>query len=314
MAKPLVSEVLIAARTLAGDPTGQALTFNALQPFYQVAYSELFRAYQAAQNERIRQETYYNLPAYTSVLDPTTAGVTNLGELESIEERGGVATATVLTATPNSPSTAILNLVTTSTNQFATGQQIVLYGMTGLTDIANGLFTVRVITGTNFYANGCTATGTYTSGGVASYSAEEFYELIPQQRILYIDTSPQTILRTYAWEGDVIRFPACSADRQLRITYSLSGDAPTSTTAVIQIDDSKDFLSFRICGLALQARGNRDKAALFNGMAVGPDWQKGIMGGMLEQLLASGVRNLQRLPPSQRCPPPFRARRRYMVW
>lgn len=311
MAKPLVSEVYTAARVMAGDPNGQVLSFNALQPFFQVAYSELFRALQAAQNERVRQETYYDLPAYTMVLDPATANIANLGEIESIEERGGVTEVAITGAVAGA---GYLTITCGFGHNLTQGQQVVQYGIGGFTIDANGLFAVSVTSSTAYRANGCTATGTYTSGGVCSTSTEQFYELVPQQRITFVDSSAQTTLRTYAWEGDLIHFPLCSALRQLRITYSLSGDAPTSTSATVQIDDSKDFLSFRTCGLALQARGNRDKAAIFNEMAVGPRWGEGVAGGILDQLLSSGVRNLQRLPPALRQPPPFRSRRRTLVW
>lgn len=308
--RPTVQEVKVAARTYAGDPNGRVLTSDVLQPYLNTAYSEIFRAMQATQSQRVRQETYYDLPAYTMVLDPATANIANLGEIETVEERGGVTEVAITGAVPGAGFLA----VTAPGHGLSTGDQVVQYGIGGLTIDANGLFAVTVLSSSAYKANGCTATGTYTSGGTMTKSAEEFYELVPQQRILYIDSSPQTILRIYAWEGDLLRFPLCSALRQLRITYSLSGQAPSVAGDTIPIDDSKDFLSFRMCGLALQARGNREKAATFNEMAVGPEWDKGVEGGILAQLLSSGVRNLQRLPPAQRTPPAFRSRRRYLIW
>lgn len=312
MARPLVSDVYTAARSQAGDPAGKYLTDTILQPFLQFAYSELFRAMQGTQNPRTRQETYYNLPAYTSVLDPATANILNLGEIESIEERGGITSISITSVTSGA---GLLNVGTSGPHGFSSGNQIVQYGIGGFTSDADGLFTITVVSDPGSYtANGCTATGIYTSGGVASKSTEEFYEVVPHDRLTFISSSPQTTLRNYAWEGDLIYFPACSALRQLRITYSLSGDAPTVPTATVPIDDSLGFLSFRMAGLALQARGNRVMAATFNEMAVGRKWADGVIGGILEQLLSSGVRNLQRLPPCQRQPPPFRNRRTRNIW
>lgn len=298
MARPLVGDIYEAVRFHAGDtaiPGGQLFTNAFLQVFYQFAYSELFRALLSAQNPAIQQESYYDLPAYTSVLDPATAGITGLGEIESIEERGSVTEVAITGAVP----AAALLTVTAVGHPFVTGDQAVQYAIGGLSADADGLFTVTK-TGANTYtANGCTATGTYTSGGTAAKSTEQFSApLTYLDRIREITTTPVSELDEFAWEGDLIYFPPCSALRQLRITYQLSGDAPTDPTATIRIDDAKDFLAARTAGLALSSRGNRIKGQFYNEMAVGPKWGDGIAGGLLDQLLGPGVRALQNLPQS----------------
>lgn len=298
MARPTVGDVYRAAAAHAGDFNGQyysdTVPGSRLDPFFSVAYSELFRASQNMQSPRVRQVNFYDLPAYTSVLDPDTAGISNLGEIERIEERGSVTEVAITGAVASAASLAI----TAVGHPFSTGDQVVQFGIAGLSADANGIFTITK-TGANTYtANGCTATGTYTSGGTAAKSTEQFAEVIGPTQLSDVLSGSQTILGEFSWDGDIIRFPQCSALRQLRITYTLSGNAPT-TDSTIPFDDSKDFLSIRTGGLALAARGNREKAEILNNLAVGPDWGRGIAGGILDQLLSAGVKALQNQPQNE---------------
>lgn len=297
MAKPTVTQVYSAAAAHAGDNAHQYYGITApgslLDPFFALAYSELFRASQMMQNARVQRENYYDLPAYTSVLDPATAGITNLGEPEILEERGGVTEVAITNAVAGTG----LVTITAAGHPFITGDQAVIFGVLGLTDDVNGIFTVSVTNSSTFTLNGCTATGTYTATtGTAAKSTEPFNLLTGPQRIRDVLSAPGTTLGRYAWEQDIFYFPPCSALRQLRITYTLSGAAPATTNAIVQFDDSLDFLSLRTAGLALAARGNRLKAAELNNLAVGPDWGRGTTGGILDQLLSAGVKALQGLP------------------
>jgi hypothetical protein len=161
------------------------------------------------------------------------------------------------------------------------------------------------------------ATGTYTSGGVLSYSTEQFMSMSPQQDIEWLDRTPTSAFLVYEWETDVIRVPPCQSVRQIRITYTLSGSAPTATTASTGVDDSLDFFKYRVAGLAGPSKGMLVRAQQYNFIAVGPRWESEAQpGGILQQLLITGVRNLQRLPPSQRRSPPFgpNRRRRWAAW
>lgn len=313
---PLVSQVYSATRSVLGDTqtaAGEVFTDSLLEPHYVTAYAELFRALIGSQNPRVRQETYYDVPAYTGYLDPATAGIPNLGELETIEERGDVTEWAISNAVPGSAICTITSAATT----LATGNQAIVYGVVGITDDINGAWTVTANSSTSTQLNGCTATGTYTSGGVLSYSAEEFIELAPAERIDWTDRAPVSAFLTYAWERDIIRFPPADNVRQIRVTYLLSGNAPTTTTASVGIDDSLDFLKYRIAGMAGPSKGMLQRAQIYTALAVGPKWDsENVPGGILQQLLNSGVRNLQRLPPRLRRPPAFggNRRKRWMVW
>ncbi len=318
MAIPTLQEVYNAARSVLGDDQvtgGQVYTNTILQPKYQFAYSELFRAMQSAQNPRVTQENYYNVQPNTSYLDPATASIENIGEIVTVEERGGVTSWAISNVVPGSG----ICTITSAATSLATGNQAIVYGVEGVSDDVNGAWTVTVNSATSTQLNGCTATGTYTAAtGTLSTSNELFHNVSPVQHIEFTDQSPQSEFLVYSWEGDVFRFPPCSDVRQLRITYTLSGDAPLTTSARVRIDDCLGFLMYRIAGLAASSKGMTTRAQQYNAMAVGPRWDvDNTEGGLLQQLLISGIRNLQRLPPAQRQPPAFggnRQRRWWGVW
>ncbi len=314
---PLVSEVYTATRAVLGDNQvagGEVFTDTILQSHYQYAYAELFRALQSAQNPRIRQEAYYNVPPFTGYIDPATMFVENLGEIETLEERGTVSSWAISGVTPGSGIATVVSAATT----LATGDQAIVYGVGGISDDINGEWTVTVNSTTSTQLNGCTATGTYTAAtGTLSFSNELFLNMSPVLRIVNLQQQPQTAFLVYAWERDMIRVPPLSGTRQIRLTYSLSGNAPTTTTASVGIDDSLDFLSYRIAGLAARSKGMLARAQLYTDLAVGNRWlSESVEGGILQQLLITGIRNAQRMSPAQRRAPAFgwNRRRRWQVW
>ena len=318
---PTVEQVYIATRAIVGDiitSTGQTYTDSVLKPHYIFAFSELFRAMQSAQNPRVRKESYYNLPQNTSYLNPATAFIFNMGEPESVEGRKNITTWALSSFTTGN---GIATIVTTTPTTLNSGQQVVLYGVQGVTDDANDQWTITVVNPNTIQLNGCTAVAVDSpdvSQAVLSYSTEQFLELTPVPRISWEDRAPVDRPLEYAWEGDVFRFPPSSSNPfQLRIVYSLSGDAPLLTTQSVGIDDSLGFLSYRTAWGAVYAQGMENRAKVYENASVGPYWISDSMpGGILQQLLLPGIRNLQGLPPSQRRSPPFgRSRnRRWMAW
>ncbi len=312
-----MSDVYTATRAILGDTNvaaGEVYKDAILQPHYQFAYSELFRAMQAAQSPRVRNESYYNLPPNTSYLNPATASIFNLGQVESVEERGQITSWSVATYTLGA---GYATLTTTTPTTLVSGDVAVLFGLGGVTDDANGIWVVTVNNPSSIRLDGCVATVTGAlTGGTLSFSAEFFTQMSPVSRISG-DFTPSSTLQIYAWETGVFRFPPATAVVQLRITYSLSGNAPTATTASTGIDDCLGFLSYRVAGMAAMSRGMVQRAQQYRDLSVGPNWESNQMpGGILNQLLLPGVQNMQRLPPAQRRPPPFGIgrRRRWLVW
>ncbi len=306
MSIPLVSSIYSATRSVLGDTAtaaGQVYKDDILQSRYQFAFAELYMALKNVQSQSLRREAIYNVPPNTGYLKPATANIANLGALESIEERGSISAWAISGVTPGAAVATITNAAST----LSTGQMVAVYGVGGITDDINDQWAVEVVSTTSTKLNGCTATGTYTAAtGTLTYSSEEFAFLIPVPRITFVDSAPQNTFANYAYETDVIRFRPCGAVRQLRITYWLSGNAPTATTASVGIDNCLPFLSYRIAGLAAEARGMLDRASIYNNHALGPLYDsQGVVGGILGQMLDAAVQDLQRLPSSQRRSPPY---------
>ncbi len=307
MAKPTVQNVLDTARSYLGDdaiPGGEWAQDSVLLPFFGLAYRELFRAMQQTQNPFIRQDSYYVLPANTSVLDPAVAGITDLADLEFVEERSAGTIHAITGATAG----AQYMTLTVPNHGYGTGNEVVVYNLQGFSPFnsPNNLWTINVVDVNTFQLLGCTATGTWINGtGSVAQSPEEFITMDPYDRIEKIPFAPGPTLNAYAWEGDVLRFIPSSSARQLRIVYTLSGSVP-STSAIIGVDDSLDFLAVRTAGLAAGSRGATERAMELNSMAIGPDLVADGNGGMLRELLIADIRAMQRL---QYRRPPFRRRR-----
>jgi len=318
-----VENVYDAVRGIMGDtqvPGGEIYTDTLLQTHYQAAYSEMYRAAQSAQYPLVRRESYYNLPANTGYLNPATAFIYNLGQPESVEARINVTAWSVSSFSPTTPGLGFATLTTSIPTTLNSGNQAVLYGLAGVSDDANDQWTVTVTNPSTIVLNGCAsiAVGTpVTTTAVLSSSAEQFNALTPVERLSWEDVAPVDRPLFYAWEGNVFRFPPCSGIVQLRIVYSLSGNAPTIITQPVGVDDCLGFLSYRTASLAALSRSLVQRASVYENLSVGPNWlSQQIPGGMLAQLLSPAIRNLQRLPPSKRRSPPFgRIRnRRWYAW
>ncbi len=302
---PTVAQVYAAARAVLGDTqtaAGEVFTDDILAPHFATAYSELFRNLQSGQSPRVVRQNYYLVPALTGYIAPSTAGISNMGELVGIEERGGVTSWAISNVVPG----AAICTVTSAATTLASGQQAIVSGVLGVTEDVNDVWTVTVNSTVSTRLNGCIATGTYTSGGTLSTSGEAFLMMSPEKDFEWTDQSPTSAFLFYVWNQDMIRVPPCATARQIRITYTLSGSAPTATTASTGVDDSLDFFKYRIAGLAGPSKGMLTRAQQYNYIAVGPMWESNAQpGGILQQLAITGVRNLQRLPPQQRRSPPF---------
>jgi hypothetical protein len=296
MAIPTLQNVWDAARGHLGDDGvsgGQIFTNTVLTPHSSMAFRELWRVMASVGTPRVRKEKYYLLGANTSYLDPATAGITDMGEPEWVEERtlGGSAAISAFTAA-TSPT------VTTSTpHGLNTGDYAIIGGtIAGLTTIPYGQYAVTVIDATSFTLNGAISVGTWSSGGTVYRSTEEWRLVWPPVDSIPSVTTGNGVIVMYAWMGDIFQFPPTTGQRQLRITYLSSGAAPTSANDSIGIDDSLDFLAARTAGLAADSRGGMNRAATLNALAIGPGTAAKADGsdGLLNQFLLSIVRGMQR--------------------
>ena len=298
-----VQQVLDDVRSHLADNAisgGEIYTNTVLLPFFQMAYREMFRVMQTIQLPRVQTTAYYNLPAQTGYLDPSTAGISDMGEPWEMGERQ-VTSALSVSAISITSSVPTL---TTAAHGLTDGDRIVVYKAGGVTGV-NGLWAVNVTSSTQFELNGAVAVGTYTSGGVASTSDEDFQDIRFVDEIDDTEGDLPDRLRIVAWVGDVFRFVPCSQIRQLRIRYISSGNAPTLVTDSVGLDDAKDYLAVRTAGLACASKGAPSRASELNTMALGPKQvEADASGGLLRQLMLAGVLQMQSQRPIRM--PPFR--------
>lgn len=307
MAKSTRLQVLDAARShLGADAAGGSAVFTdaILAPHFNAAYRQLYRIMSQVQNPYVEAEAFYNLPAYTSSLPPSVAGITNMGEPLDVWDRGNVTSAAV-----NAVAIAgELSIITTDTPHGLTlGQQFIVYGVGGVSGIS-GTWTahdVPSLVGVEIHS--VASSGVYTSGGTLTHSPDDFGD--PLFKRDYIDSlSPARggSLAQWAWTGDVFRFMPSTEIRQIRVLYTISGEPPTVSSDIVGIDDAIDALAYRTAGLVAASRGNPHAAEL-NSIALGPTFaQTGEVGGLYLELLQSGVRAMQ----GERWRrPPFRPRR-----
>ena len=194
--------------------------------------------------------------------------------------------------------------ITSAATTLVTGNQAILYGIAGISSDVNDMWTVTVLSPTSTRLNGCTATGSYSGGGTLSSSSENFLMMSPIVDFDYSGISPGDSFQVYIFERGIIRVPPCSNIRQIRIDYLVSGQAPLTTTASVGIDDSLEFFKYRVASMVGVSKGYIERAKMYENRA----------GVILADMLANGVRNLQRLPPAFRRSLPWRVHRRRSVF
>jgi hypothetical protein len=313
MAKPVLEDIFNQSRSLLGDDTqagGQIFTDTVLQPHVAMAIRELFRVLRSVEDPFVLQDAYWLLPAEFTVLDPATMGLANFDLPEWIEWQ--------LPGSPITPITGVtvgtyngnpVATVTATNHGLTNGATVVTYGIGGFDyfNNPNGAWAVNVIDANTVTLNGCTATGTYSSGGSIMPLANQFTQMEPVDRIVNVSVTPgANPLNVYAWEGGVMRFYPASQPMLLRVVYRTSGIAPTNTAAMVPIDDSLDYISTRAAGTAAAAKGADQMAQALTELAVGPNGEADANGGILRQLVQTSIRNMQR---QQMRMKEFRARR-----
>jgi hypothetical protein len=231
-----------------------------------------------------------------------------MGEPIALAERAFVVGNSVtITGLTIDPLTGIATVTVAATHPFQSGQRITHAKVGGFTDDFNDLWLTERISATQYFAKGTTATGTFTSGGTATYSAEDFAAMDGpvEDRTFGPTSQPSGALGMWQWKQDRFIFPGATVARQLRITYRVSDSLPTSDNGPLGVDGCLPFLKFRIAGLALTNLAP-DTAAGFNREALGPNGQAKDLDGLLGSLIRPQIRTGQRLPIQRK---PYRPRR-----
>lgn len=261
---PLRSDVTTLVLSLLGDTqaAGGTIFTSAFQaPHLNSAYQELFGKLDNIGGARVQREGYFLLPAYTGVLYPSVAGLSNFGGPVEIKERGTATAYAISAATPNATAGTCALTVAALPASVVTGAQAEVYGVGGVSDDVNDEWTLTVNSTTSVVLNGCAATGTYTSGGNLVYSTEQWSDpLIPRDSTDFFPTTASSALGAFCWQRGVMRFPPATGARELRIRYQLSASVPVVASPVatdsMGVDDSLNFLAYRTAQLCAASKGN----------------------------------------------------------
>jgi len=303
---PSLQQVLDEARSKIGDEAGEVFDNTKLQPYFAQAYRGLWRTMATLSNPRVHREAFFVLPAHTAFLDPATAGLTDFGDPDLLEERGNFVVQSITGAVADPSGVGVI--VTIAGHGDATGNIVTCNGVQGMAG-TDGDWGITVLDPDTFVLNGAVPVGTYSSGGTVVKSGEDFTEVVDADLTHHtFPAGESSTLGNYRWMGDKFHFPPCSQDRQLRITYWASGTAPSLSTVSIGIDDALDFLATYTAGLAISARspmGSVRGKELIN-EAIGPKTIADGSGGLLWELLNGAVKSMQRIDPCQRRRRPFR--------
>jgi hypothetical protein len=304
MPSPTVEQVFNQARAILRDTQvvgGEDYTDVVLAPYFQEAYRRMYTGLFGAGSKRVQRIWYVNFPYDTTVLIPSVYNVFDLFEPVLVEERMAGSNITIVSTSTTTPIS-----VNAPSHGLSTGNEVLV------TDVANtnapwGLWFITVMDANNFTLNGSASDGVAGSGGYCTvpnnlqFTQVQAIDLAEQG----LDGAISNSLQVYIWTGQQFLFRGCTENQQLRITYWASGNPPTSTSAIIGVDNSIDFLAYATAFSAAQASGWTDLSDKLLIQAYGNPQIPGT--GLLSELTAGMTKMLQRGP--QRRQLPFRARR-----
>lgn len=235
---PTVEQIVADVQAHVNDVDGEVFTPARIIPEIRFAYEELHDEMLQHNLPWIRKQAHFVLPAYTSLLTPAQAGISDLGEVAGpgLEEAAVPSTPVAITAAAGSPV-----VVTAAGHGLTDNTEVIVYGVAGLSG-ANGRWFVTV-SGDDLTLRGSVGMGTYTSGGFVVVATSEFRELTAPTTGLPLGTIDST-LKYFEWRGDAWVFRGATADRLLRITYEASA-SEMPTTGSVGIDNSRQFLAVR---------------------------------------------------------------------
>ena len=303
MAIPLVTDVLAGTAALLGDTAQEQFTSGVLLQPYSMAFREAYDLFQRWHLQVANRDGYMYVPANTTVVVPSAAGITDMGEPSELWERPSVSTLTITGVTNATPM-----VVTTSTaHGLADGSPVEIYGVVGPVGI-NQQWRITSTGSTTFSLNGSIAGGAYSSGGTVIFGGEQssnrFIKMNPVTENLP-QIPPSDRLVYWKWEGDWLEFIGATNPVELKIEYSSSGAAPQSGS--VGIDNSYNFLVYRTASIIGPAYDQAQSAANWKMEALGPSGQADGTGGALRAFAYPMLVEQQKRPAR---PLTFRPRRR----
>lgn len=301
-------QVLDSTRSVLNDNivAGGTVWVNArLQEHAARGYRKMFDAFDGIAANRVRHTVYFILQPNMSVWYPTANLITDMAEPETFSERG-VSASGVITATG---STTPIQATSTAHGLGATNAVVdLLIGGVANTTAPWGRWFATIVDPDHFNLNGSVSDGVAGVGGMWSQSGEKFVDLIPLSRQTDRDVGPSLV--DYVWENNTIYFRGANTQRQMRLIYVASGTAPTNTATVINIDNCLNFISTAAAAYAARASGWYQMADYLMKDAFGPKGEADASGGMLRDLIAPAVLEMQR---EQRYPRTFRSSKNSLI-
>jgi hypothetical protein len=301
MATNTLEQVFQTARGFLHDTTpssGAVWTDSALQVHFNEPYRKMFNTLMGV-SKRVQRIVYVNLPASTTVLVPSTYNITDFGEPEKIEERQAQAQVAIQFTNISTP--IICNAPNHGLGQPGDMVEGVVSGVS-LSSAPWGRWFATIIDANNFSLNGSATDGVVGGAGgfFTPWSQLPFQEVMPLDlNSQGMDGIPNTYLGVYEWINEQLTFPGATGTQQLRITYWASGNPPTNTNTIINIDNCIDFLSVATAANAARANAWDDMADRLDKKAYG-DGGEDSLGGLLGDFVRIQVSTLQRGPQRRR--------------
>ena len=301
MPAPNLQDVFDSARGWLSDnlvvPAGESYQNAVLQPHFATAYRKMYDAMANLGSFRVRREFYYNLPAYTTLLVPSSIGVVDMAEPDFLMERSTVSIVPITSTGVASP----IQILAPDHEYASNSSDVIISGVNG-TQAPWGRWFVTVIDDDNFTLNGSISDTLAGTGGFASTGFEKFTDVDFLDRLTDRDISDH--LQDVVWEENVLKFRGANQMAQLQMSYWASGNAPTVPGITIGIDNCLTFLSCYTASLACRAKGWYQMADALKDSALGPgaDGTK----GYLRDFINLQVKKMQR---TQRRRGPFRRKR-----
>jgi len=294
MPYPTAEECCDRARAILGDHDvagGDIYTNDKLLPHIQQAAEDLWLSLTNIQAPAILRIRYFILRANTVSLDIAGAVssmatlMPDLAEPVALYDRAELTEYTITAAAAVATG---VQVTTSAAHGRATGDRLTLGGMVNSDGKAmggDGYYGITVVDSTQFVALGAymRIAGTYSSGGVALYSANRFR---PMKKVGRLDPGRigAAALETWAWNEDRLTFPGSDVARQIRCVYRAGVTAPAEMTDIIAVNNSKGFIGTLAAAYATRVRMPGISSALRQ-EALGRTLQRDGSGGMLRDLI-----------------------------
>lgn len=278
MADCQVSDVIAKAIAVLGDELGQIT--QGIFDDYGTSYLDVINLLNKISAPEITRETYYTVPANTTVLFPSLLGVTDFAEPQKLEERGNVSSAAVTSVTGTYPVTV------TFPGPVPAAPQIELSGVANVPSWINRDWYITVTGSNTATLNGAVMpTGFSGTGGSASWSVDTFVLMYDRDYEPFAGPNvARDVLGYWNWQNGKIYFPAASTPRQIWIQYLASPVAPASGPIGLCGGRELNFLAYGTAARFAPKR-NMPQGPQLASWAYGPSGEADGSGGMLRDLI-----------------------------